>query len=163
MFEFMMHMRRAAQQGVKLDLYENGFFPVSEQEIRKAEQYTGRLLPSQLRTFYEEIGWGRLQTGRNGSKTSSSNDIASPDELVSILNGTSNWLMPYSQLQPGVLPFFQRDLDLFLCLHPNSENPNAVHWMWGEELLSGGKICDSLVEFFQRLVEDSDWFNPSKP
>ncbi len=62
--------------------------------------------------------------------------------------------MPYTQVEHGTLPFFERDVDLFLCLHPDSDNPNAVHWMWGD------KICDSLVEFFQRLVEDPDWFNP---
>ncbi len=116
----------------------------------------------ELERFYLEIGWGQLQTGSNGIATDF-NYVASPAEIVGIINGTSEWLMPYSQIEENTLPFFQRDVDLFLCLHPKSENPNAVWWMWGEQMPNNGKICDSLVEFFQRLVVDPDWFNPSTP
>jgi hypothetical protein len=107
-----------------------------------------------------EIGWGQLQTGLNGEKADF-NFIASPDELCQIHAGTSDWLMPYSQLEPETIPFLQRDTDLFLCVKPFSENPNAVWWMWGQNLPNDGKICDSLIEFFERLIEDPNWFNPA--
>jgi hypothetical protein len=161
MFEFMSHLAKDPSTTKKLGLYENGFFPVSKVSTDIAERELGFELPSELLTFYAEIGEGRLQTGTNGKHTDN-NLVASPSELAKLLNGTSDWLMPYSQIEPDVLPFFQRDVDLFLCLHPKSDNPNAVYWMWGENMPNGGKICDSLVEFFQRLVVDPDWFNPPK-
>jgi hypothetical protein len=132
MFEFMSDLKRNPSIVKRLELYENGFFPVSMIELKQAELSLGFDFPSELRSFYEEIGEGRLQTGRNGNFTDN-NHIASPSEVVAILKGTSDWLTPYSELQPGVLPFFQRDIDLFLCLHPQSNNPNAVQWMWGGE------------------------------
>ena len=159
MFEFMYDLRRNSATTKRLELYENGFFPVSEDEINDAERRLGFSLPKELRNFYEEIGEGRLQTGKN-SKYTDYNEVACPSELVAILDGTSEWLMPYSQLEPDTLPFLQRGVDSFLCLKPKSDNPNAVWWMWGELMPNGGKICDSLVEFFQRLVEDPNWFNP---
>ncbi|UCV04240.1 SMI1/KNR4 family protein [Dechloromonas denitrificans] len=159
MYEFMHHLKRLPNPGKVMGLHENFFFPVDEARICQAEDVWGFKLPIQLVEFYREIGWGQLQTGTNGN-TSDFNYVASIDELTALAKGTSDWLMPYSQLEPDTLPFFQRDVDLFLCLHPQSENPNAVYWMWGEKLPNDGKICDSLAEFFQRLVEDPNWFNP---
>lgn len=163
MYEFMRHMKRDPIPGTVVPLYGNVFCPIEDQkDIELAEVTLALDLPAQLKAFYAEIGSGQLQTGSNGD-TSDFNWIASPKELVKILKGTSDWLMPYSQLEPDTLPFFQRDVDLFLCLKPKSDNPNAVWWMWGELMPNGGKICDSLVEFFQRLVEDPNWFSPPKP
>jgi SMI1 / KNR4 family (SUKH-1) len=160
MFEFMYHLRRKPVPGTVVPLYGNVFHPLSDADIVELEENAlFANLPTQLKSFYEEIGEGQLQTGSSGA-TSDFNWVASPKELVSIVNGTSDWLMPYSQLEPHTLPFLQRGVDSFLCLKPKSDNPNAVWWMWGELMPNGGKICDSLVEFFQRLVEDPNWFNP---
>jgi SMI1 / KNR4 family (SUKH-1) len=163
MYEFMRHMSKAAVQGKVFPLYANIFNPINDRtEIFLAEQFLGTALPAELRAFYLEIGEGQLQTGTNGG-VSDFNWVASPSELVKIMQGTSDWLMPYTQLEPKTLPFFQRGVDSFLCIKPQSDNPNAVWKMWGELMPNGGKICDSLVEFFERLVEDPNWFNPPKP
>ena len=162
MYEFMTNLKRSPQPSRVIGLHEIFFFPVGQSEIDEAEQILRMPFPMELERFYLEIGWGQLQTGSNGIATDF-NYVASPTEIVGIINGTSEWLMPYSQIEENTLPFFQRDVDLFLCLHPKSENPNAVWWMWGEQMPNNGKICDSLVEFFQRLVVDPDWFNPSTP
>lgn len=163
MYEFMLHMKRNPEPGRVLQLYENVFCPLQDQHvIDQTERELGVTLPSELKAFYREIGEGQLQTGTNGH-VSDFNWVAGPSELVKIVQGESDWLMPYSQLEPNTLPFFQRDVDLFLCLHPMSNNPNAVWWMWGEKMPNGGKICDSLVEFFQRLVDDPNWFNLPEP
>lgn len=160
MYEFMKHMKRNPDPGRILPLYENIFCPLQDElEIDVLEKELGITLPYELKAFYLEIGAGQLQTGTNGD-ISDFNWVADPIELAKIAHGKSDWLMPYSVIEPDTLPFFQRDVDLFLCLHPKSENPNAVWWMWGDKLPNGGKICDSLVEFFQRLVEDPNWFNP---
>jgi hypothetical protein len=159
MYEFMHTLKREPNPNRVMDLNENFFIPVSLAAVDHVEDALGIKLPLQLVAFYREIGWGQLQTGTNGN-TTDFNYVASLEELEAIANGSSDWLMPYTRLEPDTLPFFQRDVDLFLCLHPKSDNPNAVWWMWGEKLPNGGKICDSLVEFFQRLVEDPNWFNP---
>jgi len=152
----MLHLL-VPENKARLELYENGFYSIDDGELTEAEKSLGTQFPEQLRAFYVEVGWGRLQTGANSRYTMSKNWIFPCEDVPQLLNGTCEWMMPYTQIQPDTLPFFERDVDLFLCLHPKSENPNAVHWMWGD------KICDSLVEFFQRLVEDPDWFNPPKP
>lgn len=163
MFEFMIHLKRKPILGNVVPLYGNVFCPLADEDVFElAENTLLSNLPTQLKAFYDEIGEGQLQTGLNGA-TSDFNWVASPKELVNILNGTSDWLMPYSQLEPATLPFFQRGVDSFLCLKPQSDNPNAVWWMWGELMPNDGKICDSLVEFFERLVEDPNWFSPPKP
>lgn len=163
MYDFMYHLRRKHVEGYVMKLHENFFFPVDQANvvIPFVEKTLGYDLPLELQAFYTNIGWGQLQTGATGL-TTDYNYVAAPMELIEILNGTSDWLMPYSQLEPNTLPFFQRDVDLFLCLKPHSDNPNAVWWMWGELMPNGGKICDSLVEFFQKLIVDPNWFNPPK-
>ena len=113
MFEFMADLKRNPKVVKRLELYENGFFDVSPEQICLAEKFLGYELPVQLRAFYLEVGEGRLQTGRNG-RTSDFNNVASPDDLVAIQNGTSDWLMPYTEIEPDTLPFFERDVDLFL-------------------------------------------------
>jgi len=161
MYEFIYHLRRTPDPEKVIGLHENFFLPVNSAAIRHAEQVWGFQLPSQLVAFYLEVGWGQLQTGQNGSVVDF-NYVASPEELVAIAQGNSDWLMPYSKIEPDTLPFFQCEVDLFLCLHPKSDNPNAVWWMWGEKMQGGGKVCDSIVEFFRRLVEDPGWFSSSE-
>lgn len=158
----MHHLKRSPNPGKVIGLHENFFFAANLSEIKHAEEAWGFSLPSQLITFYYELGWGQLQTGENGC-VSDFNCIASPEELISIAKRDSDWLMPYSQLEPDTLPFFQVGVDLFLCLRPKSDTPNAVYWMWGGEMPNNGKICDSLIDFFRRLVVDPKWFNPPKP
>lgn len=157
MFEFMEPFVRAPFSKLRLGLYENGFFPVSEEVVRNLEQDLGHEIPSELRAFYSEVGEGRLQTGQSGELISGShNSVIYPSDIPRLIDGTCEWMMPYTIIEPNTLPFFDRDVDLFLCLRPKSENPNAVYWMWGE------KVSDSLVDFFQKLIIDPDWFNPSK-
>ncbi|MES2976005.1 MAG: SMI1/KNR4 family protein [Pseudomonadota bacterium] len=131
----------------------NHLIAVTYESIVLAELALGYRLPEQLRQFYIELGYGFITRGQRG-QTSSVNRICHPQELYEIVAGTFEGLLPDFELQPATLPFFERDTSLFLCLRPESDQPIAVHWMWG------GKICDSLVDFFQRLVEDPDWFNP---
>ena len=138
------------------EIYGSGFWKCPPEILAKAEHALGYPLPSQLRNLYLEAGVGTV-VKKGIIESLSYNNILIPTDIPKLLDGTCEWMMPYTQIAPDTLPFFERDVDLFLCLHPQSDSPNAVWWMWGE------KICDSLVEFFQKLVEDPDWFNPSKP
>lgn len=140
--------------GKRLELYENWLCPVSAESVILAEKEIGIEFPSQLRAFYQQVGFGAILTGTSGWKSISHNEIIHPEDIPKILNGTCEWIMPYTVIEPDTIPFLNRDLDVLICLRPHSENPNAVWRMWGR------KICDSLVEFFQRLLEDPDWFSP---
>lgn len=162
MYEFMHHLRMTS------DLTDAGraiafkkpygfhvstaFLPVNPLEVEHVFQLVN--FPEQLKAFYLELGTGTVQRGSSGVETTAHNYVINPPDIPKLIGGTCEWMMPYTQIQPDTIPFFERDIDLFLCVHPKSGNPNAVHWMWGE------KICESAIEFFQRLVEDPDWFNP---
>jgi hypothetical protein len=144
------------------EIYASGFWCCSDEYLHLAETELGYPLPVELRAWYLEVGVCQI-TPTTRPTFMSDNNILIPTHIPKLISHTCEWMMPYTQIEPDTLPFFERDVDLFLCLHPHSDNPNAVYWMWGEKMPNGGKICDSLVEFFQRLVEDPDWFNPPKP
>jgi len=142
-------------------IYGKGLWKVSENHLAEVEESLGFKLPLMLRQFYLEIGVGRIPTYTH-TAYNSPNNILLPSHIPKLIDRTCEWMMPYTTIEPETLPFFERDVDLFLCLHPKSENPNAVYWMWGQDMPNGGKICDSLIEFFERLVKDPNWFNPSE-
>lgn len=164
MFEFMTHLsngkniNRSSQIAIESDPYEyylSGFWKVEKSDISLVESELGYTLSDQLSSFYLELGVGTIR--KNGKPEHISyNNVICPWDIPRLIAGNCAWMDPEMEVQNGVLPFFERDVGLFLCLHPRSENPNAVYWMWGD------KICDSLIEFFQHLVVDPDWFNPSK-
>lgn len=143
-------------------IYGKGLWACPESVLIEAEADLGYSFPEELRAFYLTAGVGRMPDYVH-TAINSPNNILIPTHIPKLINGSCEWMMPYTEIEPGTLPFFERDVDLFLCLHPKSDNPNAVWWMWGEKMPNDGKICDSLLEFFQRLVEDPDWFNPPKP
>lgn len=156
MFDFLRSMIISGENSEPLSLYANYFCRISTEQIVAAEAAIGYDFPNQLRALYAEVGGGCILTGSNGEISHSHNEIIPPMDVAKLMDGTCEWMLPYTKIQSGVLPFFDRDLDLFLCLRPQSENPNAVYWMYGD------KICESLVEFFQKLIIDPDWFNSSK-
>ena len=173
MFEFMIHLKKSTTMTIEklvdsetypnpYALYLEGFQPCDEKVLAYVEGELNYQLPEQLRKYYLEIGVGNLVADESQA-TFSENNILIPTHIPKLIMGTCGWMMPYTQIEPNTIPFFELAIDSFLCLKPDSDNPNAVWWMWGELMPNGGKICDSLVEFFQRLVEDPNWFNPPKP
>lgn len=163
MYEFLR--QQVASFSSPLELLNSGvegnhFIAVREDDIQQAELVLGCRFPEELRALYSELGYGFM----GGSEKFSPNRVCHPLEIPKIIDSSYEGLvLPEFEAEPNTLPFFERDINLFLCLHPKSDNPNAVYWMWGGEMPNGGKICDSLVEFFQRLVKDPDWFNPPQP
>lgn len=163
MFEFMGHLVNGKTLGLadlgESETYPNpyaiyvaGFLPCSVEVVDSAENMLGFRFPDVLRQYYLSVGVGQLVPA-NREAAISDNNVLIPTHIPKLIGNSCGWMMPYTKIQPGTIPFFERGVDLFLCLHPNSDNPSAVHWMWGD------KICDSLVEFFQRFIEDPDWFN----
>ena len=115
-------------------------------------------IPIQLLNLYIEKGCGFLNSKINKEQFFL-NRIMHPLDVIAVINHNYVGLTSEFEYEENTLPFLEVDVDFFLCLKPYSENPNAVHHMWGELMPNNGKICDSLVEFIERLVEDPNWFS----
>jgi hypothetical protein len=153
---------------------DNWFCPVSEQDIKAGEKKMGQMFPTELRNFYQEIGYGMLRSPANPPvdyEFYGNNEILHPDVSASFYQGVlehqlqpkeeaicccENWLaLPVLEnLQPGDLPFFEiGDSSSFMIMKTQSDNPNAV---WSD---CGVKIEDSFERFIWRLYyEDPSYY-----
>lgn len=129
----------------------------------------GQKFPTELRRFYEEIGFGMLRSPNNPPSDYqfySNNEILPPliavDYMLGILEHPetdyidNHYYMSesaYEDLKTGDFPFFEiGDSCRYLIMKLNSENPNAI---WS---VSGIKIEDSFEKFIWRLYYESPWF-----
>jgi antitoxin YxxD len=143
---------------------DNWFCPIPEKEILQAESQLGYPFPSELRDFYQEIGYGMLRSPaypEENYEFYDVNTILPPTVVANFTQGILVWddqdywiaEDTYEDLQPGYMPFFEiGDSSRFLIMRPLSENPNAV-WT-----VSGIKIEDSFGKFVWRLYYESPWF-----
>lgn len=145
----------------KTEKITNWFYPVEEGEIQTTERDLQINFPSQLRNFYQEIGYGSLNTPCKAKEDYifySSNLILPPSLISEIFEDPlNNEYMDYSTyelLEPGDLPFFEiGDSSNFLVMKLNSDNPNTI-WTDGSPI----KIADSFEEFIWRLYYESPSF-----
>lgn len=134
----------------------NNFYSVSNEEIQKLENYLGNTLPSDLKDFYQQIGYGFLTKPRNAPKDYSFNDsnrINDPLLIIEMLS-TGEYILPeyYEDFIKGTddIPVFEiGDSSSFMHMKPKSDNPNAV-WYLGMD-----KIEDSFERFIYNLYHDS--------
>jgi hypothetical protein len=147
--------------GKKTDLKpRNWFYPLTETDIRDGEEKLGFKFPSQLRNFYQKIGYGSLKVPHNppeGYKFFSDNYINPPSILADIilLGHDSGYISQdvLDFMEPGDLPFFHiADSCLFLMMRPNSDNPNAVYNQWGD------LVEENFDQFIWRLYHESPTF-----
>lgn len=137
----------------------NKFYPVEESEIISAEHWLGYEFPSELKQFYQEIGYGFLTHPKTFGENYSFcnvNRINPPDLIIDMLqNGAeSGFIAPdvYEDLEAGDLPVFEiGDSTRFLIMKALSAKHNAVY------TVSGIKIEDSFERFIYRLYHE----NPS--
>ena len=136
----------------------NDFYPVSKREIEIAEERLGFLFPSDLKTFFEEIGCGFLKIGVDDSKRDPSlvNRFLSPKEIADILLDEDNMMRPYEGFLKGVMPFFDVGENTYLVLRPKSRTPNKVFWPDGKET-----IAETFHEFVERLHKNADFYRNS--
>jgi hypothetical protein len=140
----------------------NWFRTISKIEISLSEREIGQQFPSELRCFYEKIGFGMLRSPHiapQNYKFYSSNLILPPRIVADYMNGIIThpgedlfWMSEsaYELLSPGDLPFFEiGDSSSFMVMKLQSENPNAV---WSD---CGVKIEDSFEKFIWRLYYES--------
>ncbi|HCI49101.1 MAG: hypothetical protein A2977_00455 [Alphaproteobacteria bacterium RIFCSPLOWO2_01_FULL_45_8] len=155
------------------EVNDNWFLPLKSEEIVTAEQKLGVNFPSQLRSFYQEIGFGMLRSPEippAGYEFYNNNEILPPlvvahfsKEIIRFRTETiegpaeceDHWMSnaTLEMLEPGDLPFFEiGDSSRFLIMRPASHDPNAV---WTPSHI---KIEDSFERFIWRLYYESPWF-----
>ena len=152
----------AIQGNIYLGNY-NVFSPVSNKEIKEAEEILRCPFPDQLANFYRTIGCGNITTSvdqQNKPSTIDGNEILPPIVAARFAKGilrwenqTMHWMAEstYELLEPGDLPFFEiGDSTNFLVMKLNSDNPNAI-WTDGLPI----KIEDSFEKFIWRLYYES--------
>jgi hypothetical protein len=160
-FSFLkIYPRRHEEDGSVSISKNNVFFPVEYGELEEAEQLLGYPFPSELRAFYEQIGYGYLSTPHvpPPGHHQSGNEILPPLTAARFAlgirewEGQENWISQdfiEDELKPGDLPFFEMyDSSYFMVMKPLSENPNAV-WYMGRK-----KIEDSFETFIRNLYYD---------
>lgn len=148
------------------DVNDNWFLHLEKKEIEDGEKTLGVSFPSELKSFYEEIGFGMLRSPINppkGYQFYSNNEVLPPSVAAHFAQAiVQHQKKPFEEpiefdehwinndaldlFEPGDLPFFEiGDSNSFMVMKPHSENPNAVWWMGHE------KIEDSFEQFIYKL------------
>jgi hypothetical protein len=160
-YEYLPKCAKKNKDGV-IDLRNTNYFiKLTARVITEAESPLGYAFPSELRKFYEEIGFGYLTTPENPPKEYhflSSNLILHPKAAAGFSRGELLFedlgcgMLPdiFELLSPGDLPVFEiGDSSSFMIMKPMSDNPNAVYFD------DGLKVEDSFERFIWRLYYES--------
>jgi hypothetical protein len=151
MFEYLKpYIYKNVREKVKT---ANSFYPVSKKEIDDYEKYYRYALPTQLKTFYKELGYGFLTHPHQYNKEYAfcNTNRFNPPSLMNemLLQGQESGLISedaHELLYQGDLPFFEiGDSSSFMFMKALSDNPNAVWYM------GAIKIEDSLEAFVHNL------------
>jgi hypothetical protein len=134
----------------------NRFWPVTADEIGAAEARLGHEFPSELRKFFQEIGYGFYGEGIKDSKRTHVNRVMDPTSIADILLDKSEPYRPHEGFLNGVMPFFDLGESTFLVLKPKTTLPNRVFWPDGVKVVS-----ESLIEFFEELYVHADFYHKS--
>lgn len=140
----------------------NIFYSLSEEQILEGETKLGFSFPSELRQFYQEIGFGNLTTPINPPpdyNNCSEDMVLHPNVVANFYHGylsnndLDSYMLPdyYEDFIKGTddIPVFEMyDSYYFMHMKPKSDNPNAV-WYRGYK-----KIEDSFERFIYNLYHD---------
>ena len=133
----------------------NAFFPVSRDDITACERMIGFRLPDQLRTFYEEIGYGFLVVARGKQphdRTDAVNRFSHPLQLAELYLGKTEF-GPEEGFPKSELPFFETADNYYFVMHPFDDYRNSVY------ASRGGLISLSFEVFVKDLYGDPDFYN----
>src|SRR5262245_57168076 len=116
----------------------NRFWPIEEKDVVKAETRLGYTFPSELRSFFLEIGCGFFSQGIKDKKRDRSliNGVLSPVEIADLLLNSDYPARPAEGFVEGALPFFDIGENSYLVLRPDSATPNRVYWPDGKKVIS---------------------------
>jgi hypothetical protein len=145
------------QKGERGIIHRNNFYPVYESEIKEAEERLGYEFPSELKSFFLEIGYGFLKGDFKGfHQNTYTNRILDPVSIADILleGVDSGQLHPETEFLEGEMPFFEiGEMRDFFTMYPLGDKPNAVY-----DNLNGKIIEESFSKFIWRLYYESPIF-----
>ncbi|MEH6462282.1 SMI1/KNR4 family protein [Chitinimonas sp. JJ19] len=119
--------------------------PVSADDVAQAELELGFPLPSTLKDFYSQIGYGWLGSE---SRVDVRNLIVHPLDLVDLYKGESEFSPPEGFLA-GDLPVFDCGGFRFLVMRPDSGS-QEVYRDDGGTLV----IAEDFIAFVEKLIND---------
>jgi hypothetical protein len=133
----------------------NGFYDVKLEEVERSEKRLGFSFPPQLKTFYEEIGYGFFRNNHDLSVTDNTfaNRLLDPESAadIKLLGYESGQILPSVKFAEDEIPIFEiADGANFFVMKPESNTPNAVY-----HFMDGGLIEESLERFIWRLYYES--------
>lgn len=130
----------------------NCFYPVKDGAIAAAEKKLGFEMPSQLRQFYNEVGYGFLVQSEDGRNTTSAiNRFVDPLSVARLYLGEDEYV-PFEGFEKGSLPFFEIADQIYLVMHPFSEKQDAVYYASGE------MVSNTLNDFIEGLLTDPEFY-----
>lgn len=152
MFEFTKGLIETSK--TMEDCY-NSFYPVSPQQIAKAERRLELHFPADLIAFFHEVGCGFLRspTGERPAGLSTLlNRFLDPTEIADLVTGVDE-SGPNSGFPEGDLPFIEIGRRHYMILRRTDGGHSSVRWPYGEQ------ITPSLVEFVRRLMVDPRFYH----
>lgn len=136
------------------DFVKNGkhkFIQLTENELLDVEERIGFKLPSELRKFYLEVGYGFIR----GSNRNGINRLMDPDTIADIT--LREGIYEFDPDLDGIyededkLVFFEVNEGVYLTLDLNNSEQTPVYYFETQ-------IAESLKEFIGKVDEDADYF-----
>ena len=134
-----------------VDKKGNKFYTVNSSSITKAQEDLGVIFPKDLRCFYEEIGYGFLNTS-----AANYNRIMDPISICEFRLREGQFednpeLEIYEDYERDKLVFFEVCEGYYLSIGISKRNNGKIY--------SGGKlIANDLRKFLERYQEDENYF-----
>ncbi|CAI6064789.1 Antitoxin YxxD [Paenibacillus sp. JJ-100] len=137
------------------DVWENkhAFFRIDEGELEETEEALGRDLPLELKTFYEEVGYGFLCIGEGNNV----NRIISAIEIADFVEGINDYENDprreyYNESDKMV--FFEVSSDVFIVLDLEQENSHGQCPLY----YFNKKIANNIEEFIIKMDLEPNYY-----
>ncbi|WP_377887533.1 SMI1/KNR4 family protein [Alkalihalobacillus sp. R86527] len=133
----------------KLSIKDHKFYNLEEPTIKSAEGRMGIQLPDELKTFYNEIGYGFINRG-----SSAINRLIDPESVADIrLKEDVYEFDPDLDIytDSNKLVFFEAVEGLYLSISLSNRGTSPIYYI-------DTKIADSLEEFLRKIDEEEDYF-----
>lgn len=132
---------------------KHAFFSIDEGEIEETEEILGRRLPLELKSFYENIGYGFFGIGV-GSKV---NRVISAIEIADFVKGINDYdndprREDYND--PRKMVFFEVSSDDFIVIDLGQENLNGQCPLYYFDK----RIADSIEDFIVKMDQDPNYY-----
>ena len=132
------------------------FWTVDTDQLRLFESKTGIKLPPELRSFYKQVGHGRIQLSRTGEWAEFDlNIIVDPVRLASLFMRTDpSFEVDAELVEDGDLPFFDMGSHSYLVMRPGTNNPDAIYWPF-----DAVPISENIWDFAERLLANPRFYH----